>query len=105
DSPAYKNYLAFATGAASPKKARKFKKPASTSRKRRLVTIAEEEPELAKKDVTIKKTSRKQSFDVQIRDTPGVSVSKKKTPATTDRSKSINLLSDVDAHEAAQLKK
>ncbi|GJY24313.1 hypothetical protein Tco_0397971, partial [Tanacetum coccineum] len=48
DSPAYKTYLAFATGAASPTKARKFKKPASPSRKRTLV-IVEEEPKPAKK--------------------------------------------------------
>ncbi|GJZ40065.1 hypothetical protein Tco_0586628 [Tanacetum coccineum] len=34
DSPAYKCYLAFATGTASPKKERKYKKPASPSRKR-----------------------------------------------------------------------
>ncbi|GJX54552.1 retrovirus-related pol polyprotein from transposon TNT 1-94 [Tanacetum coccineum] len=32
DSPAYKTYLAFATGAVTPKKARKFKKPASPSK-------------------------------------------------------------------------
>nr|GFD61308.1 hypothetical protein [Tanacetum cinerariifolium] len=41
----------------------------------------------AKKDVSSKKTSRKQSTGVQIKDTPGVSVSKKKAPATIDRSK------------------
>nr|GFB32454.1 hypothetical protein [Tanacetum cinerariifolium] len=44
----------------------------------------------AKRDVSLKKPSRKQSTGVQIRDTPGVSVSKKKTPATTDRSKGID---------------
>nr|GEU83020.1 hypothetical protein [Tanacetum cinerariifolium] len=49
DSPAYKTYLTFATGAASPKKARKFKKPASPSMKRTFVTVVEEEPKLAKK--------------------------------------------------------
>ncbi|GKB08552.1 hypothetical protein Tco_0836864, partial [Tanacetum coccineum] len=59
DSPAYKTYLAFATGATSPKKARKFKKPASPLRKRTLVTIEEEEPEPAKKVVPSKKPSRK----------------------------------------------
>ncbi|GKC58321.1 hypothetical protein Tco_1085919 [Tanacetum coccineum] len=41
DSPAYKTYLAFVTGAATPKKARKFKKPASPLEKRTLVTVEE----------------------------------------------------------------
>nr|GEV49053.1 copia protein [Tanacetum cinerariifolium] len=49
DSHTYKTYLSFATGAASPKKARKFKKPASPLKKRTLVTVEEEESELAKK--------------------------------------------------------
>ncbi|GJZ42070.1 hypothetical protein Tco_0588956 [Tanacetum coccineum] len=34
DSPAYKTYLAFSTGATTPKKARKFKKHASPSKKK-----------------------------------------------------------------------
>ncbi|GJT68349.1 hypothetical protein Tco_1019829 [Tanacetum coccineum] len=38
DSKEYKIYLAYATGAATPKKARKFKKPASPLKKRTLVT-------------------------------------------------------------------
>ncbi|GKD03990.1 hypothetical protein Tco_1178964 [Tanacetum coccineum] len=37
DSPAYKTYLAFAIGAATPKKARKFKKLASPSKKETLL--------------------------------------------------------------------
>ncbi|GJR45870.1 hypothetical protein Tco_1313973 [Tanacetum coccineum] len=41
DSPAYKTYLAFAIGAATPKKARKFKKPASPSKKKALVAVEE----------------------------------------------------------------
>ncbi|GJY53967.1 retrotransposon protein, putative, unclassified [Tanacetum coccineum] len=73
DSPAYKTYLAFATGAISPKKARKFKKLASPSRNRTLVTVED------------------------------VSVSKKKTPATTDRSKGIDLLSEAALIEEAQV--
>nr|GEW80744.1 hypothetical protein [Tanacetum cinerariifolium] len=62
DSPAYKTYLAFATGAASPKKIRKYKKLTSLSRKRTLVIVEEEEPEPAKKVVASKKLSRKQSI-------------------------------------------
>ncbi|GKE44827.1 hypothetical protein Tco_1472111 [Tanacetum coccineum] len=95
DSPAYKSYLSFATGTASPKKERKYKKPAFPSRKRTLVIVEEEEPEPAKKFVPSKKPSRKQSTGVQIRDTPGVSMSKKKAPTTTDKSKGIHLLSEA----------
>ncbi|GJS10293.1 hypothetical protein Tco_0367089 [Tanacetum coccineum] len=105
DSPAYKTYLSFATGTASPKKERKYKKPASPSRKRTLVIVEEEEPEPAKKFVPSKKPSRKQSIGVQIRDTPGVSVSKKKAPATTDKSKGIHLLSEAALIKEAPVKK
>ncbi|GJU78134.1 hypothetical protein Tco_1275204 [Tanacetum coccineum] len=41
NSPTYKIYLAFAAGAATPKKARKFKKPASPSKKKALVVVEE----------------------------------------------------------------
>nr|GFB53236.1 hypothetical protein [Tanacetum cinerariifolium] len=44
-------------------------------------------------------------WGVIIRDTPGVSVSKKKTPAKVDRGKGMDLLSDATLLEAAQLKK
>ncbi|GKC31688.1 hypothetical protein Tco_1038982 [Tanacetum coccineum] len=77
DSKEYKIYLAFANGEATPKKA----------------------------NVSSKKPSRKQSTGVQIRDTPGVSVSKKKAPATTDRSKGIDLLSEAALLGDAQMKK
>ncbi|GKE74618.1 hypothetical protein Tco_1536659 [Tanacetum coccineum] len=100
DSPAYKTYLAFATGAATPKKARKFKKPASPSKKKALVVV--EEP--AEKPVK-KPAARRQSASVQIRDTPGVSVSKKKAPAKAERIKGIELLSEAASLEEAQLKK
>ncbi|GJX10088.1 hypothetical protein Tco_0199947 [Tanacetum coccineum] len=101
DSKAYKIYLAFATGKATPKKSRKFKKIASPSKKQTLVL--EDEPTKkpkwakhpepakkstpAKKDVSSKKPSRKKSTGVQIKDTPDVFVSKKKASTTTDRSK------------------
>nr|GEW44472.1 hypothetical protein [Tanacetum cinerariifolium] len=68
----YKTYLAFATGAASPKKARKFKKPASPLKKSTLVIVEEEVHEPAKKVVPSKKSSRKKSTGIQIQDTPGV---------------------------------
>ncbi|GJZ58338.1 hypothetical protein Tco_0613832 [Tanacetum coccineum] len=82
ESNAYKTYLAYATSAASPKMKRKLKKPASPSKKRTLVTVQEEEPEPSKKVVPTKKpATKRQSSGVQIRDTPGVSVSKKKARA------------------------
>nr|GEV92106.1 retrovirus-related Pol polyprotein from transposon TNT 1-94 [Tanacetum cinerariifolium] len=59
----------------------------------------------AKKDVSSKKPSRKQLTDVQFRDTPNASVSKKKALATTDRSKGIDLLSEAALLEDAQMKK
>ncbi|GJT60678.1 hypothetical protein Tco_1004211 [Tanacetum coccineum] len=77
-SPAYKTYLAFTTGAVSPKKVRKFKKPVSPSRKSTLVTVEEEEPEPAKK---------------------------KNTPAKAERSKEIDFLSDTALLEEARVKK
>nr|GEV53690.1 reverse transcriptase domain-containing protein [Tanacetum cinerariifolium] len=73
----YKTYLAYATGAATPKKARKIKKH---------------------------KPSRKQPAGVIFRDTTRVTASKKKTPTTTDKSKGIELLFDDVALGASQLK-
>nr|GEX76398.1 hypothetical protein [Tanacetum cinerariifolium] len=113
DSKSYKTYLAYATGASTPKKARKFKKPALPSKKQTIVL--EDKPAkkskwavksvLAKEDVSFKKPSRKKSFGVVIRDTSGVSVSKKKAPAKVDRGKGMDLLSDVALLKADQLKK
>nr|GEV39915.1 hypothetical protein [Tanacetum cinerariifolium] len=78
DSTACKTYLTYATGVASPKMKRKFKKPASLLIKRTLVTVELEEPEPAKKV---------------------------KAPAKAERSKGIELLSDTALLEEAQLKK
>ncbi|GJS06158.1 hypothetical protein Tco_0362954 [Tanacetum coccineum] len=55
--------------------------------------------------VPSKKSSRKQLPGVQIRETPGVSVSKKKTPTKAERSKRIDLLSEAALLEEAQVKK
>ncbi|GJV66499.1 hypothetical protein Tco_1482008 [Tanacetum coccineum] len=72
-SKAYKTYHDFAIRKVAPKKARKFKKVASPSKK-------------------------------FIRDTPGVSISKKKSPAKGDRGKGVELLFDAALLEAAQVK-
>ncbi|GJS04314.1 hypothetical protein Tco_0320822 [Tanacetum coccineum] len=49
NSTAYKTYLAFATGATTPKKARKFKKPTSHSKKKTVVVVDEPAEKPAKK--------------------------------------------------------
>ncbi|GKE79875.1 hypothetical protein Tco_1549875, partial [Tanacetum coccineum] len=83
----------------------------SPSKKKTLVTTKElvrkpaKKPKPAKKDIPSNKPSRKQSTGVQIKDTPGVSVSKKKAPTTTDRSKGIDLLSEAALLEEARVKK
>nr|GEX00297.1 hypothetical protein [Tanacetum cinerariifolium] len=106
DSNAYKTYLAYGTSAPSPKINRKVKRHASPSKKRTLVTVEEEEPEPAKKVIPTKKTATKRQYSsVQIRDTHGVSMSKKKAPAKVARRKGIELLSDAALLEEAQLKK
>ncbi|GJR71258.1 retrovirus-related pol polyprotein from transposon TNT 1-94 [Tanacetum coccineum] len=103
NSTAYKTYYAYASGAKEPKKARKFKKPASPKLKIVLVSSKEPIKKPAKKTVPAKKSSKLQA-GVIIKDTPGVSVSKKKAPAKGKRSKGIEILSDVALLEAAILK-
>ncbi|GKB06420.1 hypothetical protein Tco_0834653 [Tanacetum coccineum] len=85
DSLAYKTYLAFAIGVASPKKARKFKKPASPSKKKALVAIEEPSGKPVKKP-----TAKRQSAGVKIRDTPGVSVSIEKGYKKSKRETNIH---------------
>ncbi|GJW56306.1 hypothetical protein Tco_0103037 [Tanacetum coccineum] len=76
DSDAYKTYLAYATGAASPKMKRKLKKHASPSKKRTLVTEEEEEHEPAKKEKPTKKPATKRQssggadFEIEVLDEP-----------------------------------
>nr|GEW02029.1 ribonuclease H-like domain-containing protein [Tanacetum cinerariifolium] len=105
DSKAYKTYLDFAIGKATPKKARKFKKV--TSPLRNLSPILQEEP--AEKPKRAKKPAKKSTTVpttcVVIRDTPSESILKKKTPAKVVRGKDMDLLSDVALLEAAQLQK
>nr|GEU39769.1 hypothetical protein [Tanacetum cinerariifolium] len=103
NSLAYKTYLAYAIGAATPKKAKNFKKPSSPSKKRTLFIIEEEEQEPAKIVVSSQKSSRKHSVCVGFKDTLGVTASKKKTPTTTDKSKSIDLLFDGDSGDEANV--
>nr|GEV42906.1 hypothetical protein [Tanacetum cinerariifolium] len=96
NSNSYKTYLAFATGATTPKKAKKWKKHAFLSKKQTLVITKEP----AKQPVAIR-----QPTGVQIKDTHGVSVSKKKTLARAERNKCIDLLSEVALLEEVKMKK
>ncbi|GJS63476.1 hypothetical protein Tco_0678040 [Tanacetum coccineum] len=104
DSQAYKTYYDFATGKVPPRKARKYMKVASPPRK--LSPVKEAEP--VKKAKRVKRPAKKSTTaptaGVVIRDTPGVSVSKKKAPTKADRIKGIEILSDVALLEATQLK-
>ncbi|GJY15945.1 hypothetical protein Tco_0386367 [Tanacetum coccineum] len=104
DSKAYKTYYNFATGKATPKKARKFKKVASPSKK--LSLVLEEGPvkKPKKANKPVKKSTTMPTIGVVIRDTPGVSISKKKSPAKVDRGKGMDILSDAALLEAVQVK-
>nr|GEX49802.1 ribonuclease H-like domain-containing protein [Tanacetum cinerariifolium]GEX68229.1 ribonuclease H-like domain-containing protein [Tanacetum cinerariifolium] len=66
DSDAYKNYLAYATGATSPKMKWKVKRPASPSKKITLVTIEEEEPKPTKKVIPTKKPATRRQFSALL---------------------------------------
>ncbi|GJQ99987.1 hypothetical protein Tco_0522972, partial [Tanacetum coccineum] len=96
-------YLAFATGEAIPKKARKFKTPSSP--KQKTVPISSKEPTKirAKKAETIKKSSRK-TTGVVIRDTRDVLAPKQKAPSKETRGKGLDVLSEVALTEEEQLK-
>nr|GEU50160.1 hypothetical protein [Tanacetum cinerariifolium] len=84
DCKAYKTYYDFATRKVPPRKARKYKKVASPSRK--LSPIKEAEP--VKKAKRVKRSAKKSATapttGVVIKDTHVVSVSKKKEPAKGD---------------------
>ncbi|GKA78800.1 hypothetical protein Tco_0785337 [Tanacetum coccineum] len=95
NSTAYQTYFAYASDAKEPKKARKFKKHASPKLKTIPVSPKEptkkpvKKPEAAKKVVPAMKSSRKSQVGVIIKDTPSVSVSKKKSPTKGKRSKGV----------------
>ncbi|GKB81622.1 hypothetical protein Tco_0948517 [Tanacetum coccineum] len=81
DSPIYKTYLAFATGATTPKKARKFKKPTSPSKKKALVAVEEpaEKPVKKPAEKPVKKPAakRQSTSEAQLKKT--IKRSKRKT--------------------------
>nr|GEU59598.1 hypothetical protein [Tanacetum cinerariifolium] len=103
DSKADKTYYDFSKRRVPPRKTRKYKKVGSPSRK--LSPIKEAEP--VKKGKRVKRSAKKSTTastaGVAIRDTSGVSVSKKNALAKADRSKGIEILSNVALSKAAQL--
>ncbi|GKD58779.1 hypothetical protein Tco_1296288 [Tanacetum coccineum] len=102
DSKAYKTYYDFSIGKVPPKKARKYKKVASPSKKLSPVLEKEpaEKPKIAKKHA--KKSTNVPTAGVVIKDTPGVPISKKKAHSKGDRCKDMELLSDAALLGVAQ---
>ncbi|GJX80858.1 hypothetical protein Tco_0329007 [Tanacetum coccineum] len=96
ETKAYKTYLGFAIGANPPKIVRKFKKASVTKKDLNLsLGPMDEEPKSAKKKVLAKKTTRKQTSGVVIRDTLVESSSKRKEKVDVASGKGIELLSEV----------
>ncbi|GJS29730.1 hypothetical protein Tco_0490350 [Tanacetum coccineum] len=103
ETKAYNTYLGFATGATPPKIARKFKKASPSKKDLNLNLVhVDEEPKSAKKKLPAKKTTRKQTSGVVIRDTPMESSSKRKEKVDVARGKGIELLSEIALTEDAQ---
>ncbi|GJW15447.1 hypothetical protein Tco_0019580 [Tanacetum coccineum] len=67
DSPTYKTYLAFATGATTPKKAWKFKKSASPSKKKALVAVFEPAKKLVKKSAARRQSAAASLKEAQLK--------------------------------------
>ncbi|GKE06646.1 hypothetical protein Tco_1398664 [Tanacetum coccineum] len=90
ETKAYKTYIGYATGVTPPKKERKFKKPTSP----KVMTIPASPKEPTKKSKSVKRPAKKSTnaptTGVVIKDTPGVFVLKKITPAKADRGKGID---------------
>ncbi|GJY91642.1 hypothetical protein Tco_0507424 [Tanacetum coccineum] len=101
---AYKTYLGFAIGATPSKKARKFKKPASS--KLNIVPVSTEEPTGKSKRVKrpTKKSTKAPARGVVIRENPEIPLSKKKEKVDVTRGKGFELLSQVALNEDAKFK-
>nr|GEU85595.1 hypothetical protein [Tanacetum cinerariifolium] len=102
ETKAYKTYLCYPTGVTPPKKARKFKKPASP--KLSIVLASPEEPIRKSKRAKrpTKKSSGASTAGVVIRETHVKSLYKKKEKMTIEKRKGIDFLSKVALTEEAQ---
>ncbi|GKC16878.1 hypothetical protein Tco_1013660 [Tanacetum coccineum] len=102
ESKYYKTYLGYVTRATPPKKAQKFKKPATPQ----LTTVPVSSQEPTRKTKRVKRLANKSSsmptVGVIIRDTPVVSLSKKEEKATVKKRNRIDFLSEVALTEEAQ---
>ncbi|GKC83940.1 hypothetical protein Tco_1139657 [Tanacetum coccineum] len=105
ETKAYKTYLGFAIGATPPKKARKFKKPATPQLT--TIPVSPEEPIGKSKRVKrpAKKSTKALTRGVVIRETPKMPLSKKKEKMTLEKRKGIDLLSEVALTEEAHVAK
>ncbi|GJR90611.1 hypothetical protein Tco_0214622 [Tanacetum coccineum] len=107
ESKAYKNYLGYATGAVSPKMARKFKKDYPSKKDSDLVLV-DEEPVIKGKQVKrpAKKSTTKPTVGVVIREAlvETKSKSKEKEKVDVTRGKGIELLSEVALTKEALMK-
>ncbi|GKD31055.1 hypothetical protein Tco_1241833 [Tanacetum coccineum] len=102
ETKAYKSYFGFATGATPPKKAQKFKKPASPKLTTVPVSTEEHTGKLKRVKRPAKKSTQAPARGVVIRETPEIPVSKKKEKVDVARGKGIELLSQVSLTEDAQ---
>ncbi|GKB47008.1 hypothetical protein Tco_0897761 [Tanacetum coccineum] len=102
ETKAYKTYIGFASGATPPKKARKFKNPASP--KLTTVSVSTEEPTGKSRRVKrpTKKTTKAPARGVVIRETPEIPLSKKREKVDVTRGKGIELLSQVALNKDAE---
>nr|GEU85821.1 retrovirus-related Pol polyprotein from transposon TNT 1-94 [Tanacetum cinerariifolium] len=104
ETQAYNTYLGFAMGATPPKKARKFKKPASP--KLTTVLVLTETPTGKSKRVKrpAKKSTETPARGVVTREIPKMPLTKKKEKVDVTHGKGIKLLSQVALTEDAQFK-
>ncbi|GKD25497.1 hypothetical protein Tco_1231711 [Tanacetum coccineum] len=102
ETKAYNTYLGYATGVTPPKKARKFKKPASFKLTTVLVSPKEPTRKLKRFKTPANKSTNVPTARVVIRDTPVMSLTKKKENMTVKKCKGIDVLSEVELTEEAQ---
>nr|GEV19177.1 hypothetical protein [Tanacetum cinerariifolium] len=102
DTQAYQTYLGFAIGATPPKKAQKFKKPASAKLTTALFSTKTPTGKSKRVKRPAKKSIETPARGVVIRETPEMPLTKKKEKVDVTRGKGIELLSQVALTEDAQ---
>nr|GEU44932.1 hypothetical protein [Tanacetum cinerariifolium] len=102
ETKAYKTYPGYAIRATPPKKARKFKKPASPQLSTVLVLTEEPTKKLNRVKRSTKKSTKAPAGGVVIRETLKIPLSKLKENVDVARGKGIKLLSNVALTEEAR---